>query len=336
MPSLSRHRTILLAYLGMIVLLLLTSIFSPGFLSASHLRTLSVLAAFIGIVALGQTFVIIGGGIDLSVPWVLNCAAILMTLIAKGENGPLLYAIPLILIAAGLLGAINGIGVAVFGVPPIIMTLAVNVILQGGILVYTGGTPQAVAPSLIQFFAVGRLGPIPVIAVIWTVLAVAASLLLSKTAFGRQLYAVGTSATVAEFSGVPIVRTTILAYTLCGVTAALAGMLLTGYTAQAYLGMGDPYLFTSIAAVAIGGASILGGSGHYIGTIAGAFVLTILTGLLPALNLSNGALLIVYGAVILITVSLASEAFADLAQSIRAAMARDRNPTAETTRIEES
>ena len=86
----------------------------------------------------------------------------------------------------------------------------------------------------------------------------------------------------------------------------------TGYTAQAYLGMGDPYLFTSIAAVAIGGASILGGSGHYIGTIAGALVLTILTGLLPALNLSSGALLIVYGVVILVTVSLASDAVSGL------------------------
>ena len=83
---LARHRAILLAYLGMVVLLLLTSLFSPGFLAGSHLRTLSVLAAFVGIVALGQTFVIIGGGIDLSVPWVLNCAAILMTLIAGGQD----------------------------------------------------------------------------------------------------------------------------------------------------------------------------------------------------------------------------------------------------------
>jgi ribose transport system permease protein len=320
MPFLARNRAIFLAYLGMIVLLFLTSQFSPGFLAGSHLRTLSVLAAFIGIVALGQTFVIIGGGIDLSVPWVLNCAAILMTLFAKGQDAPLLYAMPLILAAGALIGAINGAGIALFGVPPIIMTLAVNVILQGGILVYTGGSPQATAPSLIQFLAVGRLGPIPVVAVIWVLLTLAASFLLSKTVFGRQLYAVGTSATVAEFSGVPIVRTTVLAYTLSGFTAALAGMLLTGYTAQAYLGMGDPYLFTSIAAVAIGGASILGGSGHYIGTIAGAFVLTILTGLLPALNLSNGALLIVYGAVILITVSLASETFSDLAATIRGAV----------------
>ena len=144
-------------------------------------------------------------------------------------------------------------------------------------------------------------------------LAVIAWVLLSKAAFGRHLYALGTSRNVAEYSGVPTLRTTILTYTISGLTAALAGMLLTGYSGQAYLGMGDPYLFTSIAAVAIGGASILGGSGHYIGTIAGALVLTILSGLLPALNLSSGALLIVYGAVILLTVSVGSETFAGLA-----------------------
>ena len=94
--------------------------------------------------------------------------------------------------------------------------------------------------------------------------------------------------------------------------------------------MGDAYLFTSIAAVAIGGASILGGSGHYIGTIAGAFVLTILTGLLPALNLSNGALLIVYGVVILVTVTLASDAMSDIAGAIRAALGRSVRPPTPT------
>ena len=307
--NLRRHRAILLAYLGMIVLLLLTSVVAPGFLSPTHLRSTAVLAAFIGIVALGQTFVIIGGGIDLSVPWVLNSAAVLMTLLAGSQDAPLVWIVPLLLAAGALVGMVNGLGVALFGVPPIIMTLAVNVILQGGILVYTGGAPTATAPPAIQFLAVGRILGFPVVVLIWIVLAVVATILLSKSAFGRYLYAVGTSATVAEFSGVPTFRTTVLAYTLSGFTAALAGMLLTGYTAQAYLGMGDPYLFTSIAAVAIGGASILGGSGHYIGTIAGALVLTILTGLL----LSSGALLIVYGVVILVTVSLASEAVTSLA-----------------------
>ena len=95
-------------------------------------------------------------------------------------------------------------------------------------------------------------------------------------------------------------------YVVSGVTSALAGIVLTGYVGQAYLGMGDPYLFSSVAAVAIGGASILGGSGHYLGTVAGALILTVLAGLLPILNLDPAALQIVYGIVILVTVAAAT------------------------------
>jgi len=310
-----RNRSIVLAYAGMAVLLLVTSLFSPGFLSAANMSSTLVLATFIGIVALGQTLVIIGAGIDLSVPWVLNAAAIIMTLLCAGQDTPLLWVAPLVLAGAAGIGLINGIGVAHFGVPPIIMTLATNVILQGLVLVVTGGSPTPSAPDLIKFLSVGRIGGFPVIAFIWIFLALLATLLLSKTAFGRHLYAVGSNRTVAEFSGVPVARTTLLTYVISALAAATAGMLLTGYSGQAYLGMGDAYLFTSVAAVAIGGASILGGSGHYLGTIAGALVLTILTGLLPALNLSSGALLIVYGAVILITVTIGSEVFTGLARA---------------------
>jgi len=312
----ARNRLIVLAYAAMLVLLLVTSLFSPGFLAESNLRSVVVLAAFVGIVAFGQTFVIIGGGIDLSLPWVLNCAAILMTAFAGGQDVALLWLVPLLLAAGAVIGLLNGVGVAVFGVPPIIMTLATNVILQGLILVYTGGAPTPTAPPLIQFLAVGRLGPVPVVALIWAVLASIAWVLLSRAAFGRYLYALGTSRTVAEYSGVPTLRTAVLTYVISGAGAALGGMLLTGYSGQAYLGMGDPYLFTSIAAVAIGGASILGGSGHYVGTIAGALVLTVLGGLLPALRLSSGALLVVYGAVILLTVAVGSESFGGIAAAI--------------------
>ena len=308
MNSFGKHRSVLIAYLATIALLLFTGLVSPGFLAVAHLWSIAMLAAFIGIVALGQTFVIIGGGIDLSVSWVLNGAAVFVTLFAHSHNEPLLWAVPLLLGAGALVGTINGLGIAVTGVPPIIMTLAVNVILQGSILICTGGAPTAPAPPALQFLAVGRIGGIPVVLGLWAMLAVAATVLLSKTAFGRHLYALGTNTTVAKYSGVPTLRTVVLSYTLSGFTAALVGMLLTGYSGQAYLGMGDPYIFTSISAVAIGGTSIMGGSGHYIGTIAGAFLLTILTALLPALNLSNGALQIVYGIVILVTVSVASEA----------------------------
>ncbi|WP_291387554.1 ABC transporter permease [Devosia sp.] len=192
------------------------------------------------------------------------------------------------------------------------MTLATDIIIQGLVLVFTGGAPSPSAPSFIQFMAVGRIGGFPVIAVLWLVLIALVTIALSKTAFGRHLYAVGSSAAVAEHSGVPVARTIILTYVISGVTAAIAGMLLTGYSRQGYLGMGDSYLFTSVAAVALGGASILGGNGHYIGTVAGALVLTVLSGLLPALNLSSGALLVVYGAIILVTVAISSEAMTNL------------------------
>ena len=301
-------RATLLAYLGALLLFTLTSLYSPGFAAPSHLRTLAVVSAFTGIVALGQTLVIVGGGIDLSVPWVLNSAAILVTLFAGGANAPLVWAVPVVLAAGALVGAVNGVGIAWLGVPAIIMTLSTNTVLQGLLLVATGGTPPAMTPSVLQTLATGRVGPIPIILLIWAALAAAATLLLSRTGLGRYLYALGSSRTVAEFSGVPVRAVSATTYVISGTTAALAGVLLSGYSGQAYLGMGDPYLFTSIAAVAIGGASILGGSGSYLGTIAGALVLTILTGLLPIFRLSSGTLQVIYGVVILATVSLATPA----------------------------
>lgn len=309
---LSRNKPILLAYVALVLLVLITAAFSPGSLSESSLRSTVVLAAFVGIVAIGQSFVIFGGGIDLSIPWVLNAAAMMMTFAASGNDAALTWVIPMVLAAGAGAGLINGIGIALLKVPAIIMTLATNIIIQGLVLVTTSGAPSPSAPSVIQFMAVGRLGGFPVIAILWLVLIVLVTVALSKTAFGRHLYAVGSSATVAEYSGVPVARTIILTYVISGVTAALAGMLLTGYSRQAYLGMGDSYLFTSVAAVALGGASILGGNGHYIGTVAGALVLTVLGGLLPALNLSSGALLVVYGGIILVTVAISSEAMTNL------------------------
>jgi ribose transport system permease protein len=250
--------------------------------------------------------VIIGGGIDLSVPWLLNCAAVMTTAITKSHDGVLLWAVPLILASGAGVGAVNGAGIALLRVPPIVMTLATNVVLLGLLFIATKGFPPPPAPKALQYIANGRIGPIPVMALVWTALTAIVLVVERMTAFGRYLYATGSNRTVAVLSGVPVVRTTITAYAISGVTAALAGILLTGYAKQSYLGMGNPYLFTSIASVAIGGASILGGSGTYLGTIAGAFVLTILTGLLPIFRLDSGALEVIYGVVILVTVSLAA------------------------------
>jgi ribose transport system permease protein len=310
---------ILLAYAGTLLLFLLISLYSPGFASPSHVSTLIVVASFTGIVAIGQTMVIVGGGIDLSVPWMLNCAAVATTAITKSHDSTLLWAVPLILVSSAVVGAVNGAGIALLRVPPIVMTLAMNVVLLGLLFITTRGFPPPPTPKALQFIAGGRIGPFPVMLFVWAALTVVVLVVERLTAFGRYLYAIGSNRTVAVLSGVPVVRTTITAYAVSGVTAALAGILLTGYAKQSYLGMGNPYLFTSIAAVAIGGASILGGSGSYLGTIAGALLLTILTGILPIFRLDAGALQVIYGAVILITVSLA-------APPVQALLSRRRNP----------
>jgi len=304
---------VLLAYGAALLLFVLVSLYSPGFAQPSNIATLVTLASFIGIVAIGQTVVIVGGGIDLSVPWILNSSAILVTALAQGQNWPLIWIVPLILLLGCTIGVINGIGVALLRVPPIVMTMSVNVIAQGLLLIVTRGFPPPLAPPALTFAAAGRiLQYVPVIFLVWVALAAIVVFVERRTSFSRHLYALGSSRAVATLSGVPVTRTIITTYAISGLTAALAGILLTGYSRQAYLGMGDPYLFTSIAAVAIGGASILGGGGSYLGTIAGALVLTILNGVLPIFRLEAGALRIIYGVVILLAVLMAAPSLREM------------------------
>ncbi|MFN0313461.1 MAG: ABC transporter permease [Burkholderiales bacterium] len=287
----------------------ITSAFSPGFASPSHIAVLLLGASFIGIVGLGQTFVVLGGGIDLSIPALVTAGGILMARFTGGDDAALLWAVPLILSGAAVIGLINGIGVAMLNVSPIVMTLGMSGIASGALLVYTGGSPAKAPPPLISRLANEPLGVIRWDVLIWAAIALAAMFILSRTTFGRALYAVGSNKTVAKFSGLPVERVIVTTYVTSAVTSALAGILLTGYTGQAYLSMGVPYLFSSVAAVAIGGMPLVGGSGHYAGTIAGALILTVLEGLLPVLNLNVAALPVIYGLVILLTVVMASGRF---------------------------
>jgi len=303
---LSRHRVIVLAYALTALLFVITTIISPGFASGGNLAAVATQASFIGLVGLGQTFVIIGGGIDLSIPAVLTGSAVLTTALSHGSNGALAWVIPLILCLGVLVGLINGTGVAFLGVSPIIMTLAVQGILQGALLIYTNGSGGSQPPSDIAWLSTHRVAGIPVETMLWLVLGAVAAFVLTRTTYGRRLYALGTSATVAEFSGVNTRRVTVTSYVISALAGVIAGVLITGYVGQSYLSLGDLYLFSSIAAVAIGGASILGGSGHYLGTVAGALTLTILAALLETLNFNPAVLQIVYGVVILTTVALAN------------------------------
>jgi ribose transport system permease protein len=306
---LGRNRGIVVAYLAALLIFGITSAFSPGFASVSHIAVLLLGASFIGIVSLGQTFVVLGGGIDLSIPAIMTAAGILMAKFTGGDNGALVWTVPLLLLGAGAIGFCSGIAIARLNVSAIVMTLGMSGIVTGALLVYTGGSPTKAPPPFVSHLANDRIGVLRWDVVIWAVLSAAAMFTLSRTVFGRSLYAVGTSRTVAKFSGIRSERIITSTYVTSAVTAALAGILLVGYTGQAYLSMGTPFLFASVAAVAIGGMPLLGGSGHYAGTIAGAFILTLLEGLLPVLNLNVAALPIIYGLVILATVAVATGSF---------------------------
>ncbi len=299
----AERRRILYAFAAAIALFAIGEIIRPGFGSFSGIKAVLVQACFVGLVAAGQTFVVLIGGIDLSVPWVLNAAAILMVVSSLGQDSRALPACLLTLVMGAGVGALNGIGVAILGLPPVVMTLAMNGILEGLALGLSGGlTCQACAsyaPPVIQAAVHHEILHIPAILFVWGAVIAAISMLLSLTVFGRRTYAVGNNALASFLAGVNVTATTILLYALSGLFAALAGIALVGFGGQAALGMGDPFLFQSIAAVVIGGVYILGGRGHYIGTVAGSISLVALVSVLMAMNMPEYGRNIIYGVIIL-------------------------------------
>mgnify|MGYP000264670409 FL=1 len=232
--------------------------------------------------------------------------AVARAMLTGGENIRLIYAVPIVLLAGALMGAINGFGIAYVGIAPVIMTMASNIIYQGLLVGFTGGTPGGSIPQVIKDLAVGDIGGISTLFLLWMLVSAAAWILLVKTPYGRKLYGVGTSEQVSLFSGVSVKKIKLSAYAFCGMMAALAGMLYSGKLSQLYLGMGDTYQMASVSAVAIGGISLVGGSGSYIGAIAGSFVIIILDGLLAAMSLSQGVQKIIYGIVLFLAVLISS------------------------------
>lgn len=282
------------------------TIHSSGFAAGSNIRQMLVFASFVGFAALGQTLVIIAGGLDLTVPWLMAFGGIELSRLTAGGM-PAVAAIVLVVVIGAAIGLINGIGVTWLRIVPIVMTLAMGGLVQAFLLAVgeLQSTGDQVPPVAVHL-ASNSVGPIPIVAIVWLAFAIATGTMLKRTAFGRHVHAVGANDTVARLSGVHVSLVRILTYTISGATTTFGGVVLSGYVGTTYLDIGGPYLFTSIAAVIIGGASILGGSGTYWGTVAGALTLTVLSALLPLFRLSNAGLEIVYGVVILIGVWMAS------------------------------
>jgi len=296
-----RRNTIIVLILLLVVFVMGIELARPGTVTPTWLSNTVLFAAPLGVLAAGQTLVLLTGGIDLSVASVATGAAYLLTtnVASMGSTTALVLALGF----GVVVGLLNGVGVAVLRVQPLVMTLGSGLMVGGIMIVYSqqmlASQPQV--PDFIQALGSGKLrGVIPIDLVPWLILAAAMIFGLRGTGFGRLLYAVGDNREACHLAGIRVWRVILLDYVLCSFLAAVAGLILVGSTKAADLGLAEVYLLPSIAAVIIGGTSIFGGRGGYAGSIVGALMLTVLTSLLTLLDVSEPIKQILYGAIILV------------------------------------
>jgi ribose transport system permease protein len=271
--------------------------FVRGFDSLSSVRYLTQTAAYLGIIAVGQTLVVMMSGIDLSVSGVVALSAVVCAQVTDGSGA--VAGIGVALAASVAVGVINAAGVTWLRVPPMVMTLATGTIISGALLVYTNGSPKSASVPLLGSLANDSLLGIPQSFLLWAGLSAVSVWLLHFSRVGRYMFALGTSAPASRASGVPLAVTSFTAYATCSLLAGVAGLVLLGFTGTSSLTMGDPYQLLSIAAVVLGGTSILGGKGHLLGTVAGTLLLTLLTAVLVVWNVSQGLRQVVLGLLII-------------------------------------
>jgi ribose transport system permease protein len=294
-----RRQTIVALILLLALFVVFVEIIRPGTVSPLWASNVFMFAAPLAIMAAGQTMVMLTGGIDLSVASVATGAAYLLATNATAGDAPAIAAA----LALGLIvGVVNGIGVALLGVQPLVMTLGTGLMTSGVMIVYSqnmmASSPHV--PSIIQALGSGKaLGLVPIDLFLWLVVGAAVLFVLGRTGLGRLIYAVGDNREACHLAGVRVWRVLFADYLICAILAAIAGLVLVGGTNAADLSLADSLLLPSVACVVIGGTSIFGGRGGYGGTIVGALILTVLTGLLTLLDVSEPVKQILFGAVIL-------------------------------------
>ena len=297
------------------VLLLLGARFvSPALGSWSQVETVLVLGFFLVVLSFGQGLVILTGGLDLSLPATITLGGILSASLVGANNPDAWWLLPVVLGICGLVGLVSGLGVVWLRVPPFIMTMAMSIIVASALLGYTKGTPRGAAPEAAVVLMKGQVLGLPVPIVVLVVFVLLGWLLQSRSIYGRYLYAVGTNVEAARIAGVPVMAAQIFPYVMSAVCAGFVGIALVGYSNGATLRMGDNYLLPSIAAVVIGGSSILGGRGTFLGTVGGAILLTTLGTIISALGLEFGLRTIIEGSIVLLALFLLRE---ELFQKLR-------------------
>jgi len=302
MPKFLRRAdpAVVTAFACIVLLLFLGSLYSRSFLSPEYLLQQLKVASFLGVIATGMMLVILLGQIDLSVPWAVAAGAMMACAAAAYGSVGIALAIPFGVLCGVAIGIVNGIGVAYLRIPSMIITLATNAVAQGLMVVYTGGfSPQDSATTAMRYLATGFTIPgVPNAVIIWALIGAAMVFVLTRSSFGRAVYGIGNRERAAYLSGIDTRRVVLIAFAVSGGLSAFGGVLLAGYASKAAQSMGDAYLLPSIAAVVLGGTSILGGRGSYLGTVAGVILITLLQSILSVMQMPEAGRQIIYGVVI--------------------------------------
>lgn len=279
----SHELTLLLFFIALMIVM---SILAPSFLTVDNLLSVTQQMSEFGILALGVTVIIITAGIDLSVGSIAGLTTIVIAM-TYGMSGSLVLAVLLGIVTGALCGAFNGVLIAKIGVPPILVTLGTMTFFNGIALVLSKGNAISDLPEEFYFIGQGCLfGNIPVQTVIFAILAVLTSLLLSKTPWGRRVYAVGNNPVASIFSGVKVEQVLLYVYIFAGIMAAISGWIISSRVSTARADLGAVYLMQSISATVLGGTNIAGGSGTIFGTVIGVCVFAILANGLNLIGVS--------------------------------------------------
>lgn len=292
-------------YLVLLGMFLLCSLFVPRFFSVQNVLNLLQHSVVLGLVALGQTFVIVGASLDLSVAASISAISVGTAWLLGSKGWPIPAAVAVALSGGMLIGLVNGLIITRLKVSPFIATLGVSLIIDG-ILFARTDTFYGNVPREFEFLGYGAIAGIPVGVILLLVIAGIAYYLMSFTAFGQHLYAVGGNTEIARLSGIRTERVLVLAHVLCGLGAALSAVFIVSRLRSAAPWVGSGLDLDSIAATVIGGAPLAGGQGGILGTVAGVLILSILTNIFNILNVGAFAQLVLRGAIVILVVAFYS------------------------------
>ena len=301
-----RMVTKLNVYMVFVFLIIVASLVSPVFLTPLNIFNILRQVTPLGMVAIGMTFVILTGGIDLSVGSMMTLLVALVCGIMNFQDSRIPLAVLGVLGAGSLMGFANGIGITKVGIPPFVMTLGGMAVYKGLALMYTTGYPMHGTTELFRSITVGKIGPVPWCVFMFFGVAVGAYVVLTRTVFGRRVYAVGGNRIAARLAGVPVKYVELWVYVICGLLTALGAIILASR-----LGVADPlagtgYELDAIAAVVIGGTSLMGGVGGIGGTVIGVLIMGVINNLLNLLNVSAFLQMVVKGLIIVTAVGIYS------------------------------